>query len=118
MSSSQVVDWSSEDYTHISTIGGNGRDATGGLEPTLVILEPCWEMEKRKANSSGWSAGQWAKDLDSGNKPISSIILVSVVLPWIVPEPRVDVTLLNRKNKEGGRWIQSGTIESDISNKY
>ena len=70
--------------------------------PAQNTLKPCWEKEKRETKSFGWIIEKKAKEHDITAINISPTAPLSVTQPWILPDPSVDLTLLNKKNKEKG----------------
>ncbi len=63
--------------------------------PTLDTLKPCWEKERKKIKSFGWTVIQ--NLVNQFN--VSPTVPLPVIKPWLLLDATVDFTLLEQKNK-------------------
>ncbi len=61
--------------------------------PTLDTLKPCWEKERKKMKSFGWTVIQKATELKVNQFNVSPTVPLPVIKPWL------DFTLLEQKIK-------------------
>lgn len=86
--------------------------------PTQEILKPCWEKVKKATKSFGWIMTKKPVELKLDQFKICCRVPLPVIPPWILPEASVDLTLLDRKNKDKSFIINSHTIQNYIDNYY
>ncbi len=67
--------------------------------PTLDTLKPCWEKERKKIKSFGWTVIQKATELKVNQFNVSPTVPLPVIKPWLLLDAIVDFTLLEQKNK-------------------
>lgn len=65
--------------------------------PAQITLKHCWEKEKRETKSFGWTVIQKATELKLIELKFSPTVPLPAVPPWILPEVKVDLTLLGKK---------------------
>uniref|UniRef100_A0A3Q3BE46 Reverse transcriptase domain-containing protein n=1 Tax=Kryptolebias marmoratus TaxID=37003 RepID=A0A3Q3BE46_KRYMA len=65
--------------------------------PTLEILNPCWEKEKKELRSYGWSIKNKIEKFKMNKLEISQTTPVSIIPPWILPEAKVDMSVMEKK---------------------
>lgn len=58
-------------------------------------------MGKKEWNSFGWTVGNLVKELDIKKLSITSRVVLPVVPLWILPQPLVDLRMLEQSKKEG-----------------
>uniref|UniRef100_A0A1A8H245 RNase H type-1 domain-containing protein n=1 Tax=Nothobranchius korthausae TaxID=1143690 RepID=A0A1A8H245_9TELE len=86
--------------------------------PTLGILKPCWEKEKKEMRSFGWLMVKKPVELKLNQFKISHRVPLPVIPPWILPEASVDLTLLERKTKDKSFILNSHTAQDFIDRYY
>lgn len=86
--------------------------------PTQGILKQCWEKEKKETKSFGWIIEQKAKELEINEINICPTVPLSAVHPWILPDPVVDLTLLDKKNRDKEFILHQQVIQTYIENNY
>ncbi len=67
--------------------------------PTLDTLKPCWEKERKKIKSFGWTVIQKATELKVNQFNVSPTVPLPVIKPWLLLDAIVDFTLLEQKIK-------------------
>ncbi|XP_037531102.1 uncharacterized protein LOC119408373 [Nematolebias whitei] len=80
--------------------------------PTLDILKPSWEKEKKETRSFGWIIDQKTKEMQ-----ISPVVPLPTIPPWILPNATVDLTLMDKK-KDRRFIFNSYTVQDYINNYY
>uniref|UniRef100_A0A8C2HUK7 Uncharacterized protein n=1 Tax=Cyprinus carpio TaxID=7962 RepID=A0A8C2HUK7_CYPCA len=68
--------------------------------PTQDTLKPCWEKERRKTKSFGWTVIQKAIEFKVNQLIVSPTIPLPVIKPWLLSDATVDFTLLEKKNRD------------------
>uniref|UniRef100_A0A1A8L2C0 Reverse transcriptase domain-containing protein n=1 Tax=Nothobranchius pienaari TaxID=704102 RepID=A0A1A8L2C0_9TELE len=86
--------------------------------PTLDILKPCWEKEKKDTKSFGWMMIKKPVELKLVQFEISRRVPFPAIPPWILPEASVDLTLLERKNKDKSFILNSHAAQDYIDHYY
>ncbi len=66
---------------------------------TRTILNDCWEYKKNGGNGFGWKYEQWVKDCGLENEVISPNMPLNGVSVWNIPEPIVEMRLLEAREK-------------------
>lgn len=66
--------------------------------PTQYVLDPCWEKGKKGMRSFGWTAVEKAKELGVDQLRVSPIVPLAAIPPWLLPDAKVDLTLLGKNN--------------------
>ncbi len=77
---------------------------------TRTILNDCWEYKKNGGNSFGWNYEQWIKDCGLENEVISPNMPLNGVPVWNIPEPIVEMRLLEAREKAEERYSNSYEI--------
>ncbi|XP_052446090.1 uncharacterized protein LOC127987735 [Carassius gibelio] len=67
---------------------------------TPKVLEECWEYSYDGGHSFGWKSRVWAKECCMDNKIFCPSIPLTDTPPWKVPEPLVDLSLLDKPKEE------------------
>ncbi|KAI2647286.1 Ribonuclease H1 [Labeo rohita] len=67
---------------------------------TRKVLEECWEYLYDGGYSFGWKSRIWAKEYGMDNKIFCPNIPLADAPPWRVPEPLVDLSLLDKPKDE------------------
>lgn len=86
--------------------------------PTRKVLSPSWEHEKRKCNSFGWSVGKLVRDMRLEEVGCAPIIPLSPVPLWVMPQPEVDLSLLEKRQKEGSYETEVYNVREYIGSRY
>lgn len=71
-----------------------------------TLQKSCWEKERRETKSFGWTVIQKATELELTDLKFNPTVPLPAVPPW-VPEATVDLTLLEKKNKDSGFILKS-----------
>ena len=82
--------------------------------PTQDILKPCWEKEKKETDSFGWTVKQKAAELKIDHLNITPTVPLPTIQPWIMPDANVELTLLEKKNKDRTFQLSSHNIQDYI----
>uniref|UniRef100_A0A673JNN7 Uncharacterized protein n=1 Tax=Sinocyclocheilus rhinocerous TaxID=307959 RepID=A0A673JNN7_9TELE len=69
---------------------------------TKKVLRPSWEHMKKECNSFGWRVGKLVRDMRLEEVGYAPIIPLSPVPMCVMPQPKVDLSLLERRQKEMG----------------
>ncbi len=77
---------------------------------TRTILNDCWEYQKNGGNSFGWKYEQWVKDCGLENEVISPNMPLNGVSVWNIPEPIVEIRLLEAREKAEERYSNNYEI--------
>ncbi|XP_013879364.1 uncharacterized protein LOC106528677, partial [Austrofundulus limnaeus] len=91
---------------------GNNPD-----HPTLDIIKPCWEKEKKKNRSFGWVIEKKVEEIQLLNISISPVVPLPTIPPWILPNAKVDFTIMKKKNDKGFN-CNSYTVQKYIDQYY
>uniref|UniRef100_A0A3Q2ZQ74 Reverse transcriptase domain-containing protein n=1 Tax=Kryptolebias marmoratus TaxID=37003 RepID=A0A3Q2ZQ74_KRYMA len=102
-------------YLEISywlNLQGNGYD-----HPNLEILRPCWEKEKKEMRSFGWMIEKKLKEFKMDKIEISQSIITSIIPPWVLPEVKVDMELME-KRQDICSSMDSNSVQIHLNNYY
>lgn len=88
-----------------------------GGHPTLEILKPCWEKEKKEMRSYGWKIEKDLKEIKVDILEISQSDLISVIPPWILPETTVDLSIMAKK-QEKLNVVDRYVVQLHLNNYY
>ncbi len=81
----------------------------GENHPTKKVLQNCWEKERRKKESFGWTGDLIAKEMDIYDKEFASTVVWTNKPIWTMENTKVDIELLIIKGSSG---------ITDIVNEY
>lgn len=65
--------------------------------PYKKVLRPSWEYEKKECNSFGLSVGKLVRYMRLEEVGCAQIISLSPVPLWVMPQPKDDLSLLERR---------------------
>lgn len=68
--------------------------------PTKMVLQKCWEQNKRSRKSFGSSSKIYAEEIQVNSIKISPTVLIPEYEPWVYVTPRIDLHLLEVKKAE------------------
>uniref|UniRef100_A0A672Q0W8 Ankyrin-1-like n=1 Tax=Sinocyclocheilus grahami TaxID=75366 RepID=A0A672Q0W8_SINGR len=69
-----------------------------GNHPTKKVLRPSWEHKKKECNSFGWRVEKLVRGMRLEEVEYAPIIPLSQVPMWVMPQPKVDLSLLEDVN--------------------
>lgn len=73
----------------------------GENHPTKKVLQNCWEKERRKKESFGWTGDLIAKEMDIYDKEFASTVVWTNKPIWTMENTKVDIELLIIKGSSG-----------------
>lgn len=73
--------------------------------------------KRRNYEVLGFVSNKKAEEVEISNRTISPIVPFSAILPWILPEQKVDLTLMGKK-KDTGFNFNSYSVQQYINNYY
>lgn len=83
--------------------------------PAQSILKPCWEKEKKETRSFGWTVKQKAAELKIDQFNITPTVPLPAIQPWLIPEAKVDLTLLEKKSKDRTFQLDPSDVQEYIN---
>ena len=86
--------------------------------PAQDTLKPSWEKEKKEVRNFGWTAVQRAKEIGIEKIQFSPTVPISALPPWILPDATVDLTILERKNKDREFVCNAISVQEYIDKFY
>ncbi|XP_035984330.1 uncharacterized protein LOC118557933 [Fundulus heteroclitus] len=95
-----------------SNLQGQRKD-----HPTLEVLKPGWEKEKKQLKSFGWVIKNKVNEMNLNQLDICQTVPLTTIPPWILPDAKVDLALLEKKEKEKYH-IMNKYIVLEHLNKY
>lgn len=76
------------------------------VHPTRKILGKCWEQGMKKHKSFGWVVEEDIKEMGINNYRCVPRVIYPHTPIWIIPQPVVDLTLLEIRQSEGNNGME------------
>ncbi|XP_026114930.1 uncharacterized protein LOC113093328 [Carassius auratus] len=86
--------------------------------PTKGILETCWEHGKGKVNNFGWIIKDLVQDMKLNEYSVIPALILPTIPLWILPQPKVDLLLLESRQDKNGRQLEAEMTKEYIGSKY
>ena len=72
---------------------------SGDENPSTSTLKPCWEYSTFQRRGFGWEIGNKVKQFGMENLEFTKPNPISNVPPWLYPETKVDMSILEKKRE-------------------
>lgn len=94
-------------------LGGHGKELL-----SQSILESCWEYTVKKGQGFGWNIGSWVQETGLRGELIAPAVPISPVPPWLLPQPVVDLSVLEYVQEEAEPEFLTEFVKSYIRDTY
>ena len=85
--------------------------------PAVSVLKDCWEYYK-KSSGFGWNIEKTAEQYGMKQFEFSPALVLSGVPPWILPSPKIDTELLNKKKEHPNDLFFAAYCENYLNSSY
>lgn len=81
------------------------------------MLSSCWEYTTRQGSGFGWAVGKLADESGWRAFEVGPSVVIGDVPPWLLPDPVVDLTLVDKRKRLGqksvikGNWLTITLVE-------